>query len=237
MDTSLHIALCDSDPGDRKQMERLLMRESDKRVNTTGVFYTDTYGGVNALLSAILVYDVYFLDVREPGCDSFDTAKALREKGIVSPIVFCVSKAYYRQFEQLPGTFFMDKPIKVNELGQVLDEVIRHKVEDYIPTIELRNNTESFHVTEDEVMYFEGKNFDTGVYLNDGRIKRANISISMLTLDVSNFESYLVISRNVIINTKYVQSVGFMSVTMKDGTRFSVSHKKAVEIGKKKSWK
>ena len=33
----MHLAICDDHMADRKQMERLLGRESDRRLNTTGV--------------------------------------------------------------------------------------------------------------------------------------------------------------------------------------------------------
>lgn len=234
MDTSLHIALCDSDPGDRKQMERLLMRESDKRVNTTGVFYVDTFGGVTALISASLVYDVYFLDVTDPLCDSYEIAKAIRAKGILSPIVFCISKVDFRNSgELLSNSVFLNKPIKVSELSLVLEEVIRQKMDDYIPTIELRNNYEAYYVTENDVMYFEGKNYDVNVTLKDGIRKKTGASISMLTGDTKSFDSFICISKTAIINCNYVESVGFMSVKMKDGVELGCSHKIANIIRKR----
>jgi len=234
MDTSLHIALCDSDPGDRKQMERLLSRESDKRINTTGVFYTDTFGGVTALVGASLVYDVYFLDFLDPLCDSYEIAKAIRAKGILSPIVFCISKINYRlSGELIPNSVFLNKPIKVEELSLVLDEIIRQKVEDFIPTIELRNNYEAYYVSENDVMYFEGKNYDVLVTLKDKVRKKTGASISMLSGDVKNFSSFVCISKTAIINCKYVETVGFMSVKMKDGYEISCSPKMAATVKKR----
>ncbi len=38
----MHLAICDDHMADRKQMERLLGRESDRRMNTTGVLYVDS---------------------------------------------------------------------------------------------------------------------------------------------------------------------------------------------------
>ena len=39
----MHLAVCDDNIADRKQMERLLGRESDRRLNTTGVLYVDSF--------------------------------------------------------------------------------------------------------------------------------------------------------------------------------------------------
>ena len=48
-----YIAVCDDNMADRKQMERLLGRESDIRLNDTGVLYIDSYGSEDALLKKI----------------------------------------------------------------------------------------------------------------------------------------------------------------------------------------
>ena len=40
----MHLAVCDDHLVDRKQMERLLGRESDRRIHTTGVLYIDSFG-------------------------------------------------------------------------------------------------------------------------------------------------------------------------------------------------
>lgn len=224
MNTSLHIALCDSDPGDRKQMERLLSRESDRRVNTTGVFYIDTFGGVDSIVNAALVYDVYFLDSTDPLCDSYGIAKAIRDKGILSPIVFCISTIDYRQSgEMLPNTVFMNKPIKVAELTLVIEEVIHQKQANYIPTIELRNQYEAFYVKEDEVAYFINKGYTTDVYFVDGNVREATTFFNSLRRDLATFSSFLMINKTTIINAKYVREYKLGKVIMNDGSEHKVA--------------
>ncbi len=48
-----------------KQTERLLGRESDRRINTTGVLYVDSFGNRNAILSTPMIYDGLFMDMVE----------------------------------------------------------------------------------------------------------------------------------------------------------------------------
>lgn len=228
MDSSLHIALCDSSPGDRKQMERLLDRESDKRVNTTGVFYIDTFGSVEAILKAALVYDVYFLDSTDPLCDSYEIGKAIRNKGILSPIVFCISTIDYRNSgEILPNSVFINKPIKVSELTLILDEIIRQRIEDHIPTIELRSSYESYYVTEKDIMYFTGRDFAITVKYVDGKERMATSSFDGLAGDTEIFSSFVKISKDAIINKNCIESVGINSVTMADGHVFKMGLRQA----------
>ena len=56
----MHIAICDDNVADRKQLERLLGRESDKRKSDTGVFYTDSYGDCEVLGRNPMPYDLFF---------------------------------------------------------------------------------------------------------------------------------------------------------------------------------
>ncbi|MBR6237611.1 MAG: hypothetical protein IKQ83_01000 [Lachnospiraceae bacterium] len=234
MDTSLHIALCDSDPGDRKQMERLLSRESDKRLPVTGGFYTDTFGGVEAILRSPMLYDVYFLDSTDPLCDSYQIAKAIRDKGILSPIVYCISSIDYRQSgPMLPNCVFMNKPIKVADLSLVLDEIITQKKENYIPTIELRNQYETFYLEAKNVLYFSGNGYSVDVHLTDGSIRQATAFLDSLWRDLYSFPVFQIISPTTIVNTMYIAKLGPMSVLMRDSTKHSVKSKYFANLKKK----
>lgn len=236
MDTSLHIALCDSDPGDRKQMERLLSRESDKRVNTTGGFYVDTFGGVEAIINSPVLYDVYFLDSTDPVCNSYGIAEAIRKKGILSPIVYCISTIDYRQSgPEFSGSIYMDKPIKTAELSAVLDEIIRNKKENYVPTIELRNQYETFYVEAKNILYFVGNGYTVDVHMTDGSIRQATSFIDSLWRDLYSFPTFQFINPTTIINTAYIAGLGPLSVMMRDSTKHTVKAKYFSVIKKKMS--
>lgn len=225
MDTSLHIAICDSDPGDRKQMERLLGRESDKRVNTTGNFYLDTFGSAGALINAPLVYDVYFLDATDEVCNSYDIAVALREKGVLSPIVYCISKIdYHESGELLPNSVFINKPIKVDELSLLLDKIIEQKKDSYIPTIEIRNNYDTFYVEEKSVVYFCGKGFAMEAHMDDGTVKHASTFLSALWHDVYTYPTLKLASKEAIINIRHISEIKFNSVIMDNGEKIKCKH-------------
>ena len=45
----MHIAICDDNIADRKQLERLLKRESDKRKAKTGLLFADSFGNCRIL--------------------------------------------------------------------------------------------------------------------------------------------------------------------------------------------
>ena len=60
----MHIAICDDNIADRKHLERLLQRESDRRKDTAGILYIDSYGNVDALTKSPMIYDLFFISGR-----------------------------------------------------------------------------------------------------------------------------------------------------------------------------
>ena len=106
----MHLAICDDHMADRKQMERLLGRESDRRLNTTGVLYVDSFGSKESILVTPMIYDAIFMDMTEDGCDAIELSHMLRADGTDVPIVFCCDKVDYRKSKNLPdNALFLDK--------------------------------------------------------------------------------------------------------------------------------
>ena len=56
----MHVAVCDDNIADRKQTERLLGRESDRRAKLTEGLFVDSYGNEQSLLTKPMQYDVFF---------------------------------------------------------------------------------------------------------------------------------------------------------------------------------
>lgn len=220
----MYIAIADSSVGDRKQMERLLGRESDKRISTTGVFYIETFGSSEALLNSPTVYDAYFLDVTDKGNNSYDIATAIRRKGILSPIVYCISSIdYHNCGEMLENSVFINKPIKVAELSLVLDQILKQKKDNLIPTIEFRDNNESYYIEERDIIYMSGEDYSITIMLTNGTVKTANGFIDNIWKDIVNFDTFIPINNKTIINGRYVKDVAGMSVIMSDGVRLKMN--------------
>ncbi len=59
----MHVAICDDNVADRKHLERLLSRESDKRRGTPNILYVDSYGDQEHFLINPLKYNLIFMDM------------------------------------------------------------------------------------------------------------------------------------------------------------------------------
>lgn len=241
----MHIAVCDDNIADRKQMERLLGRASDRRLHTTGVLYIDSYGNVEAVLRSPMLYDAFFIDMTNGPVNGFQLARKLIDAGVVAPIVLCISTIDYpsvieaalakvpedvaeasnhdilrRQLEK--QILYLHKPIKVNELDEMLDHAQNLKAET-VPTIELRGEKDTLYVHEDEVLYAEKSSNYLHVVLTEGRTLDLLSTLPNLSSQVAVFSHFLVISERCLINTAAVEKLSGRKLTMKDGKTFSVS--------------
>ena len=84
----MHLAICDDHMADRKQMERLLGRESDRRLNTTGVLYVDSFGSKESILTTPMIYDAIFMDIMMPAATLWSFPTCFGPTAQMSPSFF-----------------------------------------------------------------------------------------------------------------------------------------------------
>ena len=124
----MHVAICDDNGADRKQLERLLTRESEKRHNDEGTIYADSYGNATNLLANPLQYDAIFIDIcRTPGVTVKEIVDKLLEKGVHAPIILCCSLINYREQEYPENVFSWIKLSKPQNYRNALIKTLRSK--------------------------------------------------------------------------------------------------------------
>lgn len=241
----MHIAVCDDNVADRKQMERLLQRASDRRIHTTGVFYIDSYGNVEAVMRSPMLYDVFFIDMTTGPVNGFQLARKLIDAGVTAPIVLCISTIDYRAIidaaiAEVPDDgvenssheilrrqlqtqiHFLQKDIRVAELDKMLDYAIDVKSKT-IPTIELRGEKDTLYVYEDEILYAEKAGNYAHVVLTEARTVDLLGSVQNFYSQVTGFEHFIPISEKVLINISHVTRFSLVKVMMRDSHSFAVS--------------
>lgn len=105
----MHIAICDDNIADRKHLERLLSRESDKRMGTPNLLYVDSYGDREHFLFHPLMYDMIFMDMSESPALTAEIVATITEMGFTAPIVLYSSKIDYTQLPDLPPNVIHQK--------------------------------------------------------------------------------------------------------------------------------
>lgn len=226
MAKSLSVAVLDSNFGERKQMERLLARESDRRGDSCSI-YTTTFGNNDTLLQSQRIYDAYFLDIPDEQYSAYDLAKDLRLKDIVSPIVFLCSSMNYRNCgRELSNTFFMDKPILVADLSAVTEQLLQQKAENYVPTIEIRDIAKTHYLTEREIVYCENRRHTRNItiHLQDGTTMFTENDIDNLLSELEPLGQFFMANNSVIVNARYVDKTTFFKVRLQNGKSFKRSY-------------
>ena len=220
--TTMHVAVCDDNVADRKQMERLLGRESDRRAKLTEGLYIDSYGNEKALLANPMQYDIFYIDMcKTEGIDGAIIATKLRTLGVRVPIYMCCSDIDYRQMELPENTFYLNKPIKPDMLISSLDHAYEVK-QNAVPLIELREEKETLYVTESDIMYGIAEGKHVKVYLTDGRIAKVASSVENLFDQWAHMETFLMPSFKFLLNGRYIENVGLFQLTMTDGHKFPI---------------
>lgn len=220
----MHIAICDDNIADRKQTERLLGRESDRRAKTDSVLYIDSFGKQESVLVAPMIYDMFFIDmVNDTPSAASDIVKALLAAGVTSPIVMLSSTIDYRQdsyLTSLEQVYFLDKPIKVTELTDIISMGFEKKTQK-VPTIELRTDTDAYYVKEEDIMYAEFFNKQyTDVFLCDGRKIHMLCNIENFYAHLERFGSFFPANNHTIVQKKYVKKISLLHVHLTNGKKF-----------------
>lgn len=216
----MHVAVCDDNIADRKQTERLLGRESDRRAKLTEGLFVDSYGNEQSLLTKPMQYDVFYIDMCQTAEDhGLQIANMLINAGVQAPIYMCCSKVDYRKQDFPENVFFINKPLRVEELIASLDHAEQVKAE-AVSRIELRDDKETFYVTEDMILYAIEKGNRMLVTLTDGSIIKVTTNIANLFDQWKSFHSFLAPNSKTIVNARYVTKVGLLKIQMTDGHTF-----------------
>jgi len=214
----MHIAICDDNIADRKQLERLLQRESDKQYGIREPFYIDSYGNAQALMRSPMLYDAFFIDMTASSQNGYEVAMNLIHAGVTAPIVLCISTINYRNFNLPDNCYFLQKAIRLNELCDML-KILITSCDNKVPHIEIRTETDTHYVSENDIMYAV-QEAHTLIYLSDDRILEINDSLVNFYDEIRNMPCFFPASYKAVINIAYVSQMSLFSVRTKNGRKF-----------------
>ncbi len=218
----MHLAICAENVADRKQLERLLKRESDKNVSQNGILYVDSFGSSENMLKNPMQYDAFFLDISDNAPFPEDIIQKLGEIGSPAPIVLCATDfTPFPQMQESPHLLGLTKPIKAAELSEMIKQArsIKDSAE---PLIEFRVEGQTSYVTEPEILYAISVKDSIEVHLTKNRILNIQNNIPNLFSEISMYESFFAANQKTILNGRHIQSLKACKACMTDGNRFSI---------------
>ena len=219
----MHVAICDDNVADRKHLERLLSRESDKRAGTPNILYVDSYGEKCTFLANPLKYNLIFMDMSsEPGIVEF-ILEHLDEMGYHAPLILYSDKIDYTKIPNLPDyVVHAKKPYIPDPLPDFLAlgdaNVVGHVI-----SVNVHTNSVVSSIPKYMIMYAVEENNTCTLYLTDGTSMKVEEKIEELRQIFEPFEEFERVNTKSIVNFKYVTAVMPISVMMQDSKEFKIS--------------
>lgn len=218
----MHIAICNDQIADRKHLERLFGKDMMKEHLKDGMF-VDSYGSTDTLLHKAMIYDVFFIDLCEtPGLSNESVAKQLREVGVQAPIYLCASSLEDCVPEPSDSIFHLQKPFRMEDLYFCMEIAAAYKASKPA-LIELREETQTLYIPEEELLYIEGNKSFIHAHLKDGQVLNCCNSCANLWSELKELNNFCYPASRLIINLSHVESTHFGSVMMSDGKRLKIS--------------
>ncbi len=220
----MHIAICDDNIADRKHLERLLSRESDKRQGTPNLLYVDSYGDWDNFFHNPFLYDMFFIDmVSKPDLAKKMVLK-LREMDIDAPIVMYSSKIDYESVPGLPEDIvFMKKPYIPDPLPELLKLGDAHVI-GHIETIPLHCPEDIHAIAIRDIFYvYTTKENRFMLCMKNGSLIEIGEDIGAIQQALAPYHEFTRISKKVIVNMKLVTLITPFSIMMQDYREFHYS--------------
>lgn len=216
----MHIAICDDNVADRKQLERLLKRESDNLRGQREPFYLDSYGNSQAVMNSPMLYEAFFIDMTSSAKNGYEIALDLVHAGVTVPIILCISSINYKEFELPDNCRCLQKPIRTEELEQLLELVFKAS-DSKIPHIEIRTEKETVYVLEEDIAFVvpAGAHF-IQIHLMDGTVLETSGNIEKFYEEIQHLTRLLPVNYKTIVNIAAVSQTSLLFVRTKNGRKF-----------------
>ena len=218
----MHIAICDDNVADRKHLERLLSRESDKRAGTPNILYVDSYGEKMHFLANPLKYNLIFMDMStEPGIVEF-IIEHLNAMGYHAPLVLYSDKIDYTQIPNLPDyVVHAQKPYIPHPLPGFL-ALGDANVTGHVVTVSVHKDSVLTHIPKYMIMYAVEENDACRLHLTDGTSVAVDERIDELRQLFEPYEEFARVNRSSIANFKYVSAVMPITLVMQDSRELKI---------------
>lgn len=220
---TIYIAICDDNVADRKQIERLLNREKDARLNTKGdVLYIDSFGSSDALNKTPIKYDLFLVDVTDSTPHGMDIAKSLRARGILAPIVLLTSKIDYKSFSNEPDRIIhLEKPVNSGQIAHLID--IADDWNSRKPKlIEIHGKKDTVFLPHEELVSATQKNNYVKVSVSDGSFIEIPCSLKHFQKDLNGYSCFIP-CKNAVVSLHHVVGFSGNEITLSNDETFTLS--------------
>ena len=218
----MRIAICD----DEKRICSIL-GEKVKEICPDAEVRTYTSG--EELLKDDMFPDILLLDIRMPGMNGMEAAKALRDKGWRKVLIFVTGEEdqVFNVFD-LHAFHFLVKPVVDNKLAKVLGDAIK-ELDQYVDVpgkhdryIDIHSGTSHIHINVSELQYAEVFNRKTIIHTNEERIEYYG---QLSALEKLVGRDFYRVHRSYLVNMKCIERYDKTLVKMSGGVSIPIARR------------
>ncbi len=172
--------------------------------------------------------DILLVDIELLGMNGVEFAHRLREKDNNAVIIFISSHDQYcKEAIDVQPYAFIDKPISVQRLKEVLDHAVRTHL-DQRECFSFSNRKIQFNIPLSEIRYFQSDKRLIYVWTvhNDTSMRRYVFYGKLQDVEetISNYKlKFLRIRKSFLVNTNYIMEYAADKVVIDDGTVIEIS--------------
>ena len=220
----MRVAICDDNSVDLKAMLEVFRHVAPNHA-------VDAYSDGKRLLEAISEgadYDLLFLDIIMPEITGMDLAREAGRIAPDAPVVFLTdSDAYAVEAFSVKALHYILKPMTESALKECLQRLkerqsLRRRVH-IISSSGIRQI-----LFADEIEYAQSDAHYCNLHLSDGTVVKARMTQSEIRDTLG--DSFLAVSRGLIVNVEFIRHLGSRSCTLKDGQEILLSRNNLKEI-------
>ena len=220
----MRVAICDDNSRDLKAMREVFRHVAPNHA-------VDAYSDGKRLLEAISEgadYDLLFLDIIMPEITGMDLAREVGRIAPDAPVVFLTdSDAYAVEAFSVKALHYILKPMTESALKECLQRLkerqsLRRRVH-IISSSGIRQI-----LFADEIEYAQSDAHYCNLHLSDGTVIKARMTQSEIRDTLG--DSFLAVSRGLIVNVEFIRHLGSRSCTLKDGQEILLSRNNSKEI-------
>lgn len=220
----MRVAICDDNSRDLKAMREVFRHVAPNHA-------VDAYSDGKRLLEAISEgadYDLLFLDIIMPEITGMDLAREVSRIAPDAPVVFLTdSDAYAVEAFSVKALHYILKPMTESALKECLQRLkerqsLRRRVH-IISSSGIRQI-----LFADEIEYAQSDAHYCNLHLSDGTVIKARMTQSEIRDTLG--DSFLAVSRGLIVNVEFIRHLGSRSCTLKDGQEILLSRNNLKEI-------
>lgn len=220
----MRIGICDDNKSDLNAMHEVFRRVAPNHT-------VDAFSDGRKLLDAICggtAYDLLFLDILMPGITGMELAREIGRIAPDTPVVFLTdSEAYAVEAFSVKALHYVLKPLTEPALKECLQRLEeRQGVRRRVHIISSSGIQQMLFA--DEIQYAQSDAHYCNLHLSDGSVIKARMTQSEIHHTLG--DSFLAVSRGLVVNVEFIRQLGPRSCTLKDGREILLSRSNLEEI-------